>query len=130
MSDGKLIAIITTRTYIYVATLPEPEHVNSVIFKKGPRMTGTVNLAPQADTTITSRPVLITFGSGATVTVDMINPAATFAVPIAEVSGVATPTGSVNPVGTGPAGAPFPFAIPPTPTVPPAEVVTSVTFQP
>ncbi len=94
-------------------------------------MTGTVNLQPQADTTITSRPVEITFdGGSASVIVDMINPAATFDVPSGEVSGVATPTGSVNPIGTGPAGNPFPFPIPPTPTVPPAEVVNSVTFQP
>ncbi len=91
---------------------------------------GTVNLQPQADTTITSRPVDITFDVGAAVTVDMINPAATFAVPAGATTGTATPTGSVNPVGTGPAGVPFPFAVPAQPTAPPAEVVQSVTFSP
>ncbi len=91
---------------------------------------GTVNLVPQADTTITSRPVLITFDVGAAVTVDMINPAATFVVPASATTGVATPTGSVNPVGTGPAGAAFPFSVPSQATAPPAEVITSVTFSP
>ncbi len=91
---------------------------------------GTVNLVPQADTTITSRPVLVTFDVGPSVTVDMVNPAATFVVPASATTGVATPTGSVNPVGTGPAGAAFPFSVPAQPTAPPAEVIASMTFSP
>ena len=140
MGDGKLVLIITTRTFVYVDKIPGPDVVESVTFKHGlivrngvamPSLLGTVNLQPQADATITSRPVGISFDGGApSVTVDMINPAATFVVPPGEVSGVATPTGSVNPVGTGPPGAPFPFTIPAQPTVPPAEVVSSVTFSP
>ncbi len=91
---------------------------------------GVVNLAPLADTTVTSRPVMVTFDGGSpSVTVDMIDSTATFAVPVTETGGIATPTGSVNPVGVGPAGAPFPFTIPATPTPPPAEVVTSVSFH-
>lgn len=131
-ADGQLVAIVTTRTYVYRMTLPHCEQITSVTFAKGPNMSllGTVNLAPQADTTITSRPVAITFDVGDPVTVDMINPAATFAVPAGATKGVATPTGSVNPVGTGPAGVPFSFDIPVQPTVPPAEVVQSVTFSP
>ena len=124
MGDGKLVLIITTRTFVYCEKIPGPDVVESVTFKRGANMSllGTVNLQPQADATITSRPVGISFAGGAPpVTVDMINPAATFVVPAGEVSGVATPTGSVNPVGTGPPGAPFPFTIPAQPTAPPAE---------
>jgi len=95
-------------------------------------MTGLVALAPITDATVTSRPVKITFNGGSTaVVVDCISPAtATFTVPAGETGGVATPTGSVNPVGTGPFGAPFPFVIPPAPGLPVAEVVTGVTFTP
>ena len=91
---------------------------------------GTVTLLPQADATLTSRPVLIQFDNGESVTVDMIVPGTMFTVPVDAATGVAIPTGSINPVGTGPAGAPFPFVIPSEGTVPLAEVVTGVSFSP
>ncbi len=133
MPSGDLVCIITIESRVYCWKRPRAEKVTSITFVKGSSMAsllGTINLLVQADTTITSRPVLVEFDVGAPLTVDMINPAATFVVPTGATSGKATPTGSVNPVGTGPAGAAFPFAVPSQATAPPAEVITSVTFSP
>ena len=133
---GTPIAILTTRTYIYVQTLPLPSQILKVNFsgEKG-NMTGTVTLNSVTDTTTTSRPVLITWNGGSpSVTVDITAPGGNltgpFTPPPTETGGVATPQGDVNPVGTGPAGSPFPFTVPAAPTVPAASTVISVSFTP
>ena len=135
MSDGKLVAVITKRTFVYVKTIPAADQVLSVSFeqrfsRRGCMMTGTVTLVPVSDTTLTSRPVRIDFAGGSpSVTVDCImDGTATFDVPPNEISGTATPTGSSNALGTGPAGDPFPFQVTTAPGVPAAETVQSVTF--
>ena len=79
----KLVGQISN-IWIEFDTVPFADQVLSVTFKRARNMSlvGTVNLVPQADTTITSRPVVIAFAGGApSVTVDMINPTATFAAP-------------------------------------------------
>ncbi len=109
-----------------LSKLPAPEVITSI---KADQMKGLVTLASITDTTVTSRPVAVTFDVGASVTVDMIDPAATFPIPSGATLGTATPTGSVNPVGTGASGTPFQFSIPsapPPPTLPVAEVITGV----
>lgn len=86
-----------------------------------------INLVPNTDTTISSRPVLVAFDDGSTpVLVDMIDPAATVDIPAGAANGTATPQGDVNLVGTGPTGVAFPFSTTPAPSVPVAAVVSSV----
>ncbi len=129
MGDGKLVAVITTRTFVYVQTIPAAETILGFILEEQTMKYRPI-LAPITDTTVTSRPVLINFNGGATsVTVDMIDPTASFDVPDGETGWTGIPTGSVNPVGVGPAGAPFPFTIVVvTPGLPAAEVITG--FEP
>jgi hypothetical protein len=95
-------------------------------------MVGVITLAPIVDVTITAKPCLVEFPDGTTITVDMIDPAATFAIPDGAVSGIVTPQPFVNPQGSGPAGAPFPFDVPttpPPPGLPLAGVVTGVAIH-
>ena len=115
--------------------IPNRSYVQSVNFiMKGFAMTGNVVLNALTDPTVTSRPVIIHFDDGLSpdVTVDMINPAATFDVPASEFTKTvtATPSGDVNPVGTGPSGPPFPFTIPTGGVLPPPSVVQAVNFTP
>ncbi len=132
MASGRLVIEITEtkRIVVYVESPPSPETILGFIPAEGQTMKYRPILAPITDTTVTSRPVLISFNGGApSVTVDMIDPTASFEVPAGETGWTGIPTGSINPVGVGPAGAPFPFAIIVVPPgLPVAEVITG--FEP
>ncbi len=80
MSDGKLLAIITTRTFIYLETLPSSGRALAVSFtRKGNQMTGTIALSPvnPADH-VTSRQVTVTLNGTALPPIEAVSSPATF----------------------------------------------------
>lgn len=93
-------------------------------------MTGQIILNTITDMTITSRPCAVSLSDGASLTVDMIDPTTTFQIGASVTGGTVTPTGDVNPAGTGPAGEPFPFSVTPAGTLPAASVVQNVIVTP
>lgn len=128
MSDGKLIKIITTRTFIYEQVPPfVPGRFTVSFTSRGLIMTGHFAFdAPSLDTTVTSRPVSITLNGGAPTVFDGFHP---FDFPVtAGDAVVVTPTGDVNSGGiTGPPGTPLSITAAVAIT-PPAPGTFKVTF--
>jgi hypothetical protein len=134
---GKTVAAIeiTAEVLVEVSVLfpPDPESIEAIHFtQEGPMLKGVVQLqAVDPAKQLTSRPVRIDFADGSpSVTIDVIDPNASFTANDGA-TGTATPTGSVNAAGTGPAGTAFSW----TATgggvgLPDAEVVTGVNFTP
>jgi hypothetical protein len=135
--NGKTLAaiVISADVLIEVSVLypPDPESIEAIHFtREGPMQKGVVQLqAVDPAKQLTSRPVRIDFADGTpSVTIDVIDPNASFTANDGA-TGTATPTGSVNAAGTGPAGAAFSWTATGVGVgLPDAEVVTAVNFTP
>lgn len=92
-------------------------------------MNGTIVLQPiDPSFAVTSRPCTVVLNGGPPINLDMQDPTVTFPVNPGD-TGVATALGAINAQGQGPASAPFSFTVPAAGGgVPPAEVITGVTF--
>lgn len=84
MGDGKLIAVVTTRTFIYLETIPSPDHICKVTFQRAKgndmgALIGTVVLGPTIPGDhVTSRMVTVTVNSVALPPVEGITTPPTF----------------------------------------------------